>query len=100
MRKFALLVIVLAAALLCFAEPASTNTATVVSAVVATTNAPANLPSEANFAKQSDYSSAKLPRQQCEAVTKSGNRCKRNAAPGAKLCRQHQKILNSTLSGK
>ena len=73
MRKFALLVIVLAAALLCSAEPASTNTASVV---VATTNAPA----------------AKLPRQQCEAVTKSGNRCKRNAAPGAKLCRQHQKI--------
>lgn len=76
MRKFALLVIVLAAALLCSAEPASTNTVTVVSAVVATTNAPA----------------AKLPRQQCEAVTKSGNRCKRNAAPGAKLCRQHQKV--------
>lgn len=76
MRKFALLVIVLTAALLCSSEPASTNTASVVSAVVATTNAPA----------------AKLPRHQCEAVTKSGNRCKRNTAPGAKLCRQHQKI--------
>lgn len=76
MRRCALFVIVLSAALLCPAEPASTNTVTVVSAVAATTNAPA----------------AKLPRQQCEAITKSGNRCKRNAAPGAKLCRQHQKI--------
>lgn len=76
MRRCALFVIVLSAALLCPAEPASTNAVRVVSSVVATTNAPA----------------AKLPRQQCEAVTKSGNRCKRNAAPGAKLCRQHQKI--------
>lgn len=76
MRKFALLVIVLTAALLCSAEPTPTNTVRGVSSVVATTNAPA----------------AKLPRQQCEAVTKSGNRCKRNAAPGVKLCRQHQKI--------
>ena len=76
MRSVALFVIMLSAALWCSAEPASTNAARVVSSVVATTNAPA----------------AKLPRQQCEAVTKSGNRCKRNAAPGAKLCRQHQKI--------
>ena len=33
----------------------------------------------------------KLPRQQCEAMTKSGTRCKRNAVPGERLCRQHKK---------
>lgn len=31
-------------------------------------------------------------RTQCEARTKSGTRCKRNALPGGKLCRQHKKI--------
>ena len=31
-------------------------------------------------------------RTQCEARTKSGTRCKRNALPGEKLCRQHKKI--------
>ena len=31
-------------------------------------------------------------RTQCEARTKSGTRCKRNAQPGEKLCRQHKKI--------
>ena len=36
-------------------------------------------------------------RQRCEAFTKSGNRCKRNAAPGGKLCRQHGKILKSAV---
>ena len=30
-------------------------------------------------------------RPQCEATTKSGNRCSRKAAPGEKLCRQHLK---------
>lgn len=29
---------------------------------------------------------------QCEAITKSGNRCKRKAAPGKTLCRQHEKL--------
>lgn len=28
--------------------------------------------------------------QQCEAITKSGKRCKRNKAQGQKFCRQHQ----------
>ncbi len=28
-------------------------------------------------------------RVQCRAVTKSGNRCKRRAAPGKHYCRQH-----------
>ena len=30
-------------------------------------------------------------RPQCEATTKSGNRCSRKAAPGEKMCRQHLK---------
>ena len=29
------------------------------------------------------------PRVQCHSVTKSGNRCKRKAAPGKLYCRQH-----------
>ena len=55
-------------------SPASTNVSSIVT--TATTNA----------------SAVKLAHQQCEAVTKSGTRCKRNAAPGEKLCRQHKKI--------
>ena len=31
-------------------------------------------------------------RTQCEALTKSGTRCKRTALPGEKFCRQHKKI--------
>lgn len=69
-------VVILFAALSCPADAAATNAATGVVAVAVATNVPA----------------AKVPRQQCEAVTKSGNRCKRNAVPGARLCRQHQKI--------
>ena len=30
---------------------------------------------------------------QCEAITLSGNRCKRRAIPGGKCCRQHEKII-------
>ena len=33
-------------------------------------------------------------RPQCEAITKSGKRCSRKAAPGEKLCRQHLKARN------
>ena len=33
-------------------------------------------------------------RSQCEATTKSGNRCKRKAAKGERFCRQHLKILS------
>ncbi len=32
-------------------------------------------------------------RQQCEATTLSGNRCKRRAAPGSRYCRQHEAIM-------
>lgn len=76
MRGFALLILVLSAALLCLAAPAATNAVPNAASVAAVTNAPA----------------AKLSRAQCEALTKSGTRCKRNAAPGEKLCRQHLKI--------
>ena len=64
--------VTLVAALSCLAESAATNAVSNVVSVAA----------------------AKVPRQKCEAVTKSGNRCKRNAVPGEKLCRQHLKILN------
>ena len=67
------IVVILTAALSCLAESVATNAVSNVVSVAA----------------------AKVPRQQCEAVTKSGNRCKRNAAPGEKLCRQHQKIFRA-----
>ena len=76
MRRFTLSVLVLSATFIGFAAPAATNATVSVVSAVATTNAPA----------------VKLSRQQCEAVTKSGTRCKRNAAPGEKLCRQHKKV--------
>ena len=77
MKKFCLLLLSAVSAALLQAAPAVTNAVPV--AAVAVTNAPA----------------AKAPRTQCEAVTKSGTRCKRNAVPGRKLCRQHQKILDA-----
>lgn len=84
MRILVLLVLVLSATRLCVAAPAVTNSiSSAVLSVTAATNAPAT----------------KVSRQQCEAVTKSGNRCKRNAVVGGKLCRQHQKIAD-VKSGK
>ena len=77
------IVVILSAALSSLADSAATNVAPIVVSVVAATN----------------VSAAKLPRQQCEAVTRSGNRCKRNAAPGGKLCRQHLKIANRRSGG-
>ena len=64
---------------------AATNDVAKVTAVSASTNAPA---AKACVARTET-------RAQCEAITKSGARCKRNAAPGAKLCRQHQKIAET-----
>lgn len=72
------IVVMLSAALSGLAASAQANAFPSVASVTSATNTPA----------------AKLPRQQCEAVTKSGNRCKRNAVPGGKLCRQHQKIAD------
>lgn len=84
MRRVILsIVVALSAALSCLAEPVATNATTNVVSVASTTNNPA----------------LKASRQQCEAVTKSGNRCKRNAVPGEKLCRQHLKIANRKSGG-
>ena len=82
-RAILSIVVILSAALSCLADFAATNVALNVVSVVAATNTPA----------------LKVSRQQCEAVTKSGNRCKRNAVPGEKLCRQHLKIANRKSGG-
>ena len=77
MRRVILsIAVVLSATLPCLAESPTTNAVSGVVSVTSTTNAPMT----------------KVSRHQCEAVTKSGNRCKRNSVPGGKLCRQHLKI--------
>ena len=78
MRRLALLVLSLPAVIPCVAAPAVTNAVAGVASVAKST-----------FAKAADD---KQSRRQCEAITKSGTRCKRNSLPGGKLCRQHQKI--------
>ena len=78
MRILVLFVLAFSVALPCVAEPMVTNSVSSAVSVTVATNAAAG----------------KVPRQQCEAVTKSGNRCKRNAVSGGKLCRQHQRISN------
>ena len=84
MRRVGLfIVVILVAALSCIAGSVVTNAVSDVVSVAAATNAPA----------------AGLSRQQCEATTKSGNRCKRNAVPGEKLCRQHLKIAKRKVVG-
>ena len=76
MRGLVLFGFALSMALASVAAPTVTNTVSGVASFSASTNAPV----------------AKVSRQQCEAVTKSGSRCKRNAVAGGKLCRQHQRI--------
>lgn len=84
MRRVILpIIVMLSVALPCVAVPTVTNAVPSVVSVTVATNAPV----------------AKLPRQQCEAITKSGNRCKRNAIPGERLCRQHLKIVKRKLVG-
>ena len=82
-RAILSIVVMLSTALSCLADSAATNSAPIVVSVAAATNVPV----------------VKVSRQQCEAVTKSGNRCKRNAVPGEKLCRQHLKIANRKSGG-
>lgn len=65
------------------------NTAFLYAAVPAFTNA---VPIEAVSPSLTNAPAARLLRTRCEAFTKSGSRCKRNASTGAKLCRQHQRI--------
>ena len=43
---------------------------------------------------------AKLTRQQCEAITKSGAQCKRNAAAGEKMCWQHIRSVRRAAEAK
>ena len=87
-RAILFVVMILSAALSCLAESVVTNAVSGFVSVSAATNAPA---AKSTFAKATEDT---LSRQQCEAVTKSGNRCKRNVVPGEKLCRQHLKIAN------
>lgn len=87
MRVLVLIVLALSA-VRCVAAPTVTNSVSGALSVTAATNAPAAKSSSAKAAE------GKLPRQQCEAITKSGNRCKRNAVASGKLCRQHQRINN------
>ena len=76
MRGLVLFGFALSMALASVAAPTVMNTVSGVASFSASTNAPV----------------AKVSRQQCEAITKSGSRCKRNAVAGGKLCRQHQRI--------
>ena len=77
MKRFFMLAVLVWSSAFLFADvSASTNAVPVEAVAPSVTNAP----------------TVKLLRTQCEAFTKSGSRCKRNAPPGAKLCRQHQKI--------
>ena len=76
MRGLVLFGLALSMALASVAAPTVTNTVSGVASFSTSTNAPV----------------AKVSRQQCEAITKSGSRCKRNAVAGGKLCRQHQRI--------
>ena len=85
MRVLVLIVLVLSA-VRCVAAPTVTNSASGIVSVTVATNAPA---AKFSIAKAAE---GKSPHQQCEAITKSGSRCKRNAVSGGKLCRQHQRI--------
>ena len=93
MRGLVLIVLALSA-VRCVAAPAVTNSVSGVVSVTVATNAPA---AKSSIAKAAE---GKLPRQQCEAITKSGNRCKRNAVSGERLCLQHRKILSGTDRGE
>ena len=44
--------------------------------------------------------SAKQVHAQCEAITLSGNRCKRRAAVGSRYCRQHDVIMRKRSEAK
>ena len=85
MRVLVLIVLALSA-VRCVAAPTVTNSVSGAVSVTVATNALAAKSSSAKAAE------GKLPRQQCEAITKSGNRCKRNSIPSGKFCRQHQRI--------
>ena len=87
MRVLVLIVLALSA-VRCVAAPTVANSASGIVPVTVATNAPA---AKSSIVKAAE---GKSPRQRCEAITKSGNRCKRNAVASGKLCRQHQRINN------
>ena len=64
-------------------------------AVFAVTNATVTVSSSATNAILVKVSkkTSRSSRLQCEAMTLSGNRCKRHAAEGCKYCSQHTAIL-------
>lgn len=78
MRRFVFLSFAFIAAFVCHAASVSTNA----------------IPAVASNLSAIRTAAAKSPCRQCEAITRSGNRCKRNAMLGATRCRQHQKILD------
>ena len=84
MRVNVLIILMFSAVFSCLAGLVATNAVSGIASVASATNAPV----------------AKVSRQQCEAVTKSGNRCKRNSIPGGKLCRQHQRINDRSEIGE
>ena len=92
MRGLVLIVLALSA-VRCVAAPTVANSVSGVVSVTVATNAPA---AKSSIVKAAE---GKSPRQRCEAITKSGNRCKRNAVSGERLCRQHRKILSGTDRG-
>ena len=65
------------------------------SAVFAVTNATVAVCSTTTNAASEQVSKkvSKSLRPQCEAITLSGNRCKRRATQGSKYCSQHAAIL-------
>ena len=67
----------------------------VLGANAATNGVPANVSQPASNivvkAAAKTKSGEKASRPRCEAITKSGNRCSRKAAPGGEMCRQHLK---------
>lgn len=65
------------------------------SAVFAVTNATVTVCSAMTNAVSEQVSKkvSKSSRPQCEAITLSGNRCKRRAIQGSKYCSQHAAII-------
>ena len=83
-----LLTAIIVSMLLVFAVTAGDSGATNATNTVAATNTVVKVVEKKADGKQSEPSA----RSQCEATTKSGNRCKRKAAKGERFCRQHLKI--------
>jgi len=75
-----------------FAMTIALNVLTSVAFAVTNATVMASQTANAVPVKESKKAS-KLSRPQCEAITLSGNRCKRHAAEGSNYCSQHTVIL-------